>query len=706
MSRKHADSRLELLREQIARHDHLYYVLSEPEISDAEYDNLMLQLKLLEAQYPDLVTPDSPSQRVGGGMSSAFKSVVHDFPMLSLGNVFDESELNNWLDTLPPKAAYLSEWKLDGVSLSLTYVDGILGRAVTRGTGIEGEDVTHNAVHIQGIPKRLPKTLRNDVVTVRGEVIVYKSDFSDLNNRLEAQGQKTYKNERNFVSGSLRQKNANITAERKLRFIAYSYHSAMGREELYSELSAKAVEQGFTYVPSIDIWSVIKQPEQREPLPYVVDGIVVKVDSLKVQKQLGFRSREPRWAAAYKFPASAAVSTLEAVDWQVGRTGNITPVARITPVRLHGVTVSNVTLHNAAEIERLGVYIGANVVIERRGDVIPKIVSVVEGGKSYGLPPIGTPMQCPCCYGRINKRLLDKKKREAGANYYCTNPNCPDQVKGRLLHFVSREGVDIDGLGASTIGALVDLGLLKTWSDIFHLTVDDLLKVPGYAIHSASTDHAKIQAKANIGVSMAVLLESLGMPGAGRGTSKRLSEALGNLDRLLVAPPQTLEQINDIGTGTARRVHRWLKDNSAEFNQLRTVLRVTDDNRPTSQELAGKLTESALKKLVKRDNLTPVETQTNRTLWINWGWHETCDTAELKQGPLAGQTWVLTGTLEHYTREDATARLEALGAKVTSSVSKHTTIVIAGPGAGSKVTKAKELGINIGEESYLQSILE
>lgn len=705
-----AEQRSAMLCEQIQQHDHAYYLLSEPLISDTDYDQLVLQLRQIEAEYPTLVTPTSPTQTVAGGVSSAFQAVSHDFPMLSLGNVYNPDELNAWLDDLPPRCAVVSEWKLDGVSLSLTYEDGLLRRAVTRGTGLVGEDVTANALQIQGIPRKLPTGKPNDVITVRGEVVVDCLDFAQLNADLAQQGLREYKNERNYVSGSLRQKDPQKVTSRKLRFIAYSYHSAMDTEcSLYSELAELAREQGFTYVDSVDVMDTITHIGAIRPtLPFLVDGVVLKVDDLLQQQQLGYTAREPRWATAYKFPASSATSQLEAVDWQVGRTGNLTPVARITPVRLHGVVVANVTLHNLNEIQRLGLTLGSHVVVERRGDVIPKIMGLAP---HYSPPacPIEPPVVCPACGAPVAQRFKahDKKEIEMGAVLYCSNAlGCPAQCKARLLHLVSRSGLDIDGLGERTIAELVDKGWLREWGDLFRLTVEQFSQLDGYAEPSARQAVAQIQAARTRGYSMAQVLEAVGIQGAGKGTAKRLSEHLGALDRLLLAAPQSLEQIPDIGPTTARGIVQWLMAHQASFHDLCSQLTLTDDNRDTSADLKGTLSDELLAKLVKRDQLTPEQAAYLLSQWVAWGWHASCGLALREEGPLTGQTWVLTGSLAHYSREEATARLEALGAKVTGSVSKHTTVVIAGPGAGSKENKARELGIRVEPESYLRATLE
>lgn len=718
MTRDEADIKIGILRDEIQKHDHLYYVLDQPSLADADYDNLILQLKQLEEKFPELVIPTSPTQRVSGWRSNQFEPVQHDFPMLSLGNVFNIDELVSWFNTLPLGAVLLGEWKLDGLSLSLTYENGILTRAVTRGDGEIGEDVTVNAVNVSGVPKRLKRFAAASVVTVRGEVVVLKDVFAKLNAEFEATGQKVFANERNYAAGSLRQKDPTVTRSRKLLFKAYSCHTTTGEFESHDVSMAWLVDNGFDIVHCIDTFTTpVGDPNliamalgavgsHRDKLPVVIDGIVFKVNDFAVQKQLGFRSREPRWATAYKFPAVQVTSTIEGVDFQVGRTGNITPVARITPVRVHGVVVSNITLHNVDEIIRLGIGIGSKVIIERRGDVIPKIMGLNPNYKDESTPVLA-PTHCPVCSAPVIPRLRKAGKEvEVSPVLYCTNSKaCMGQLKERLNYFAGVDGLEIEDLGSETISQLVDEGRLGRWGDIYRLTYDDLDGMDGFA--DVSIRKLLKNIKLSKTTTQRRFLTALGITGAAEGTCRRLVDNLGSLNKIMNAYSQTLEQLRDIGPDTAKSIVEWLHENLADVEDLLSHgFHFSDVNNEVADSIKGTFTEKALLKVAKRDVLSNDGIDFLRRQWVEWKLHESCGTVEQEVGVLSGQVIVLTGEFAHYTREEATEKLRELGATVTGSVSKNTTVVIAGPGAGSKkLNQAKTLGIPVEGEEYLRALL-
>jgi len=717
MKRAEADLKIGILRDEILRHDHRYYLLDDPAISDADYDNLMLQLRELERQFPDLVTKDSPTQRVGGWRSKQFEPVTHDFPMLSLGNVFTLEELEAWCKSLPIGTRIFGEWKLDGLSLSLTYEGGILTRAVTRGDGSVGEDVTINAVHVKGIPKQLPKADAASVITIRGEVVVAKVRFEQVNAELEAAGQKVFANERNYAAGSLRQKDPMVTKQRDLVFYAYSVTTTDGNFPTHAQGMSWLADNGMhiatcfgEFIAPIDIHlvelAIGMVANERDKLPVVIDGLVFKVDDTRIQKEMGMRSREPRWATAYKFPAMQASTKVEDVEFQVGRTGNITPVARITPVRIHGVVVTNVTLHNMDEVVRLGIGIGSRVILERRGDVIPKIMGLDPTYKTDIVTPIAVPTNCPECGGTVAPRLRKSgKEMEISPVVYCTNhKHCMGQRVAIMEWFVGRSGLDIDTFGKETVKQLAQEGKLLRWGDIYRLQYDDFEELEGWG--ESSIGKLLLNIKASKITTQVAFLTALGMTGASAGTCRRLIDALGSIDRVFAAASQTLEQIRDIGDDTAVKIVEWYRDNYGDVVDLLEQKFKFSDVHDIGDDVRGTCTEKTLMKLAKRDRLCNEGIDLLRKQWIDWGLHESCGRVERQALPLDGQTWVLTGSLSHFSREEATERLRALGATVSGDVSSRTTMVIAGPGAGAKETKAKTLGIPVKGEDYLISILK
>lgn len=716
MKEAEADLKIGILRDEIARHDHRYYVLDDPAIADADYDNLMLQLRELEKQYPKLVTPTSPTQRVGGWRSPQFDSVTHDYPMLSLGNVFTIQEFLDWCKTIPLGTIILGEWKLDGLSLSLTYEGGLLVRAVTRGDGLVGEDVTVNAVHVAGIPKKLPCADPASVVTIRGEVVTTKANFEAIQAALAAKGEKLFANERNFAAGSLRQKDPLITKSRNLHFFAYSVTTTDGNYRTHSKGMEWVLKNGFHLATCFGQFQTPVDPDeihlaigvmggQREKLPVVIDGLVFKVDDCEIQKQLGFRSREPRWSTAFKFPATQVTATITGVDVQVGRTGNLTPVARIDPVRIHGVVVTNITLHNYDEIARLGIGIGSKVIIERRGDVIPKVMGLDPNYKP-STTPIPVPSQCPVCNATVAPRMKKvKNELEVSAVIYCTNHRaCVGQLKARMSWFVGTNGLDIEEFGDETVSQLVDEGKLGKWGDIYRLTYDDFDGMEGWGESSITKLLRNIKLSKH--TTQQKFLTALGINGAGTGTCRRMVEALGTIERIMSAASQTLEQIRDIGPDTAMGIVEWHRENYGALEDLLAQHFTFSDIGPVAEELRGTFTEKALMKVAKRDSLSNDGIDLLRQQWVDWDLHESCGRVEREALPLDGQTWVLTGTFTHFTREEATERLRALGATVTGSVSKNTNFVIAGPGAGDKERKAVSLGVPVHGEDYLRSVIE
>lgn len=719
MTREEADIKIGILREDIFMHDHMYYMLDSPTIADADYDNLMLQLRLLEEQFPELVTPLSPTQRVGGWRSNQFEPVRHDFPMLSLGNVFDVDELMAWFATLPLGTVVLGEWKLDGLSLSLTYENGVLVRAVTRGDGEAGEDVTVNAVHVDGVPKQLTNFKAGNVVTVRGEVVVLRSVFEQLNEEFKQAGKKVFANERNYAAGSLRQKDPEVTKQRRLLFTAYNCHTTTGEFTGHDVSMAWLSRNGFHIAKCIDQFTNANPGDRnlialalgalannRDKTPMAIDGIVFKVNDFQIQAELGSRSREPRWATAYKFPAEQVTSTLEGVDFQVGRTGNLTPVARITPVRVHGVIVSNITLHNIDEIARLKLGIGSKIIIERRGDVVPKIMSVDPNYKDTSTP-IDIPHSCPCCGHPVLARMRKAgKELEVSAVIYCTNTKgCPGQLKARLTWFVSQNGVDIEGFGIETVSQLVDAGRITRWGDIYRLTPESFKDLEGWGETNISALLKEIELS-RYSIAEEVLT-AVGINGAGVGTCRNLIKGLGTIERVFSSPSQTLEQLRDIGQETAVGIIDWYRENEVDFMDLLKYLVIPKaGDAGVAPELKGTATEKQLLKIAKRDALCNDGTELLRQNWISLGIHESCGKVEVDKGPLAGQVWVLTGEFSHWSREEATTRLRELGATVTGGVSSKTTHLIAGPGAGAKKTsKAAELNIPVYDEEYMRSII-
>ncbi|MCF8999343.1 NAD-dependent DNA ligase LigA [Acinetobacter nectaris] len=657
-------SRMRQLIQLLAKHNHAYYVMDEPTISDNEYDQLFHQLKDLEQQYPDYVQNDTPTQRVGGEALSKFNSVEHAVPMLSLGNVFNREDLFAFArrieERLPNQHVnYDVELKLDGLAISLWYEHGVLVKGVTRGDGETGEDITQNVKTI----RNLPKTLHHDIAAppalleVRGEVLMPKSGFEKLNKINEAKGEKTFANPRNAAAGSLRQLDPNIAASRPLAFYAYGIAQCEPANDLetmhdslqwLTQLGFEIAERQFLCQSIQEVQEKYEQIQQeRESLAVEIDGMVIKVDNLKQQKQLGFLSREPRWATAYKFPAVAALTKVEGIDWQVGRTGALTPVARLAPVLVGGVTVSNVTLHNIGEVHRLDVRIGDTISVYRTGDVIPKVEKVWQELRVDNLQETILPKSCPVCASPVVMPEGEALARCSGGLY------CAAQRIEAIRHFVSRKAMDIEGLGDRWVESLLHLELLKDVSDIYHLNKhkETLLNIEKMGEKSVQNLFNAIEASKK--TTLARFIYALGIRGVGETTARMLANTFTTLDVLRKADSEALKKTPDVGDITAE----WI----ADFFQAEHNIEVID-----------KLLESG----------------------IHWD----APSASTTQ-PLNGESWVLTGTLTQLNRDQATQMLQALGARVSGSVSSKTKYLVAGEKAGSKLDKAQKLEIQILSEA-------
>ena len=667
---------LAALKEQLNHHNYRYYVLDDPEVPDAEYDRLMRELQALEQQNPDLITPDSPTQRVGAAPLEAFAQVRHEVPMLSLDNAFGAEELTDFNRRVVERliaagdleegavVAYGCEPKLDGIAVSLRYEDGLLVRGATRGDGTTGEDITQNVRTIDTIPLRLLGAGYPAKLEVRGEIYIPKAGFAALNQAARDKGEKLFVNPRNAAAGSLRQLDSRLTAERPLEMCAYSVGWFSGGElpEQHTQVLQALRRWGFLInremaaVEGIDACIDYYQQlaARRDALPYDIDGIVFKVNSRRQQELLGFVSKAPRWAIAYKFPAQEEVTRLLDVEFQVGRTGAVTPVARLEPVFVGGANVANATLHNRDEIERLGLRIGDTVIVRRAGDVIPQVVGVVEKKRPKSAAPIVFPDRCPVC-GSPVETLED----EAVAR--CTGGLiCEAQRKEAIKHFASRKAMDIEGLGDKLVEQLVDEKLIDSVADLYHLTHEQLAALERMGAKSADNLLAALeQSKATV---LPRFLFALGIREVGETTARNLANYFGTLEKIAAASEEELLAVNDVGPVVAHFV--------AEFFQ-----------QPHNVEAVAAL----------------------REVGVHW---PDIEVAERPPAPLAGLTFVLTGTLEVMSRSDAKARLQDLGAKVAGSVSAKTHHVVAGPGAGSKLTKAQELGVDVMDEAAMIDLLK
>ncbi len=664
------DKKIQALRDDIRYHEHRYYVLDTPEISDAEFDRLMNQLKQLEAEYPELITPDSPTQRVGGKPREGFVKVRHSAPMLSLDNTYNEDELRNWERRVHELSGrkdveYVCELKLDGMSLALHYETGRLARGITRGDGPTGEDVTLNVRTVRSVPlsisaDTLKKAGMPATFEVRGELLMPIAAFKKLNQEREKQGLATFANPRNFAAGTVRQLEPSITASRRLDYFGYML-LVEGRTyfDRHSETLHALERAGFKVNPARaiaknieEVWSFIQKWEgQRESLPYEIDGIVIKVDRTRLQDELGYTGKAPRWAIAYKYAARGAVTQIENIVPQVGRTGKLTPVAWLKPVPIGGTTVSRATLHNMDEIERLGVKIGDWVQVERGGDVIPKVVGVVEdkdhprGHNSFEMPD-----RCPVCGGHV-------VRTEGEADHRCINANCPAKLRETILHFASRGVMNIEGMGDALVNQLTDRGLVKNVADIYRLTKADLLTLERMGDKSAQNVLNEITNSKKLPLERVIF--GLGIRFVGERTAEFLAEHFGSLDALMNASEEELQEVNEVGPRIAHSI--------VEFFQEQH-----------NRELVERLRKAGL----------------------------TFTGAKKERGTkLAGKTFVLTGTLAKYTRDQAKKMIEDAGGRVSGAVSKKTDYVVAGADAGTKLDKAKVLGVRIIDEKEMEQVV-
>jgi DNA ligase (NAD+) len=652
---------IDRLRAELRRHEHLYYVLDRPEISDAEYDRMMRRLQQLESEHPGMVSLDSPTQRVGGKPREGFVKVRHSSPMLSLDNALNEGELRDFdrrvRDLLGGELyRYTAELKLDGLSMAAHYEDGLFRLAITRGDGLEGEDVTENARTIRSLPLRTDSPLPR--MEVRGEVIMPLRNFEQLNREREREGLPRYANPRNSAAGSLRVLEPSITASRQLDFYAYLLlvDGRPHRDSHWESLDALHA-MGFKVNPqralceSVDslLEFCARWEPRRDDLPYEIDGVVAKVDSVAQQDRLGWTAKAPRWAIAFKFPARQEQTVVENIEVQVGRTGALTPVAHLRPVVVSGVTVSRATLHNEDEIERLGLQIGDTVLIERSGDVIPKVVRVVSEGVSR--KPFRMPRRCPVCEGDI-------VRAEGEAASRCINTNCPARLKESVRFFAARGVMDIDGMGQALVDQLVDRGFVNNVADLYDLKLEQLLELERMGQKSAekilqNIDRSRRQPLARV-------LNGLGIPFVGERTAQILADCFGSLDKIAQADEETLQTAEEVGPKVSESIRRFFAE-------------------PHNRELVERLRGAGLQfahSAPKREG-----------------------------GPLAGRVFVLTGTLPTMTREEARARIEAAGGKVTDSVSKKTSFVVAGKAAGSKLAKAEALGVPVLDEEQLRRLI-
>ena len=678
-------SQIDSLREQIRHHEYLYYVLDDPEISDAEFDRLMNELKRLEAAHPELITPDSPTQRVGGKPREGFVKVAHSVAMLSLDNAYSEEELRNWERRVHELSGrkdieYVCELKLDGMSLALRYEDGKLVRGITRGDGSTGEDVTPNVRTVRSIPlsisaERLKQSGMPADFEVRGEMLMPIASFKKMNQEREKNGLSVFANPRNATAGTVRQLEPSITAQRRLDYFAYML-IANGRnvfDEHWQTLNAldtagfkvnarRALAENFA-----EVWKFIGEwEEKRESLPYEIDGVVIKVNSAALQRELGFTGKAPRWAIAYKYAARGGITVLKGIDVQVGRTGKLTPVAELEPVPIGGTTVRYATLHNMDEIDRLGVKIGDLVEVQRAGDVIPQVLRVVlpknpqvtdklkseQANLLLGRPAklFHMPEHCPVCGGNI-------VRVEGEADHRCINQKCPAKLRESILHFASRGVMNIDGMGDALVNQLTDRGIVKDVADIYKLTKAQLLSLERMGDKSAENVLREIDNSKKLPLERVIY--GLGIRFVGERTAQFLAEHFGSIEALEKASEEELQQVEEVGPRIAKSIVEFFAE-------------------PKNRELVQELRAAGLTVTGKKKE---------------------------RGTKLAGKTFVLTGTLAHYTRDEAKKMIEDAGGKVTGSVSKKTDYVVAGADAGSKLDKAKELGVNVIDETGMVGLL-
>ena len=664
---KSVRERAEWLRREIERHNRLYYALDQPEITDAEYDRLFRELVELEQQHKELAAPDSPTQRVGAKPLAEFAEVKHRTPMLSLNNAFDEEAVRAFdrrvCQALEENVVdYAAEPKFDGLAISLSYRDGVFVQGATRGDGNTGEDVTPNLRTVKTLPLRLPKRSSTRDLEVRGEVLMYQRDFEHLNERQRSAGAKEFANPRNAAAGSLRQLDSRITAKRPLHFFAYAVGTSTDSHwKTHSETLDWLEELGFSVSRERDVVQGAdglleyfrKIGRERSRLPYAIDGVVYKVNRLDWQERLGFVSRAPRFALAHKYPAEEQTTRVVAIDVQVGRTGALTPVARLEPVLVGGVTVTNATLHNEGELHRKDVRVGDTVVVRRAGDVIPEVVSVQLQRRPHSTHPFHLPKKCPVCGSAVVREEDGAIARCSGGLY------CAAQRKQALRHFASRRAMDVEGLGERLIDQLVDSGMVETPADVYALKVGQLAELERMGEKSAENLVEALEKSKQ--TTLERFIYALGIRNVGESTARDLARHFGSLEQLLAADAETLEQVPEIGPVVARSIRQFFDE-------------------PHNREVVRKLRAAGVK-------------------WKEGGGIPARAPDEVK-------TFVLTGTLPNMTRDEARARIEAAGHKVAGSVSKKTDYVIAGSDAGSKLEKAQALGVTILDEEHFLDMLK
>lgn len=669
--KKSPRQQIEELRDSLREHDHNYYVLTRPTVSDYEYDQLLNRLIEYEKEYPDLITPDSPTQRVGSDLTKEFKSVPHKIPMLSLSNTYNEEELYDFdrrvqeALSAAEQIEYVCELKIDGLSVSLRYIDGKLAVAATRGDGTAGEDVTRNVKTIKSVPlvvRKIPSfSFTGKEIEARGEVYMEKKAFADLNEEREQNGEKIFANPRNSAAGTLKLQDPKQVAERPLQiFLYYIFAGGVELNSQYENLKLLC-DLGFRVDGNFRLCKGIEEvirfcdewEKRRDDLPYEIDGVVIKVNSIRQQRILGTIAKSPRWAVAYKFKAKQALTILNKITWQVGRTGALTPVAVLEPVFLAGSTISRATLHNIDEIRRKDIREGDSVVIEKGGDVIPKVVSVDISKRGEGSHEAELPASCPVCGSKLFRA-------EDEAAIYCNNNMCPAQVKGRIIHFASRGAMDIEGLGEALINLFVDLGFLKDYSDIYMLKGKrkDLIAIE--RLGEKSVDNLLTSIESSRRIPFDRVLFALGIRFVGSGAAKKLAEHFLDIDSLIRASREEIESIHEIGSSISTSVVMFFSNSG-------------------NRELIERLKLAGLSfSLRKKEN---------------------------RSARLTGKGFVLTGILSSMSRDEAKERIQDHGGKVLSSVSKNTDYVIAGENPGSKLDKAQHLGISIlSEDEFLNLI--
>lgn len=669
--KKNPQQRIEELRKLIKEHDYNYYILAQPTISDYEYDQLVNELIQLEKENPHLVTPDSPTQRVGSDLTNVFNPVTHRIPMLSLSNTYSEEEMYDFdrrvKEGLPKneKVEYVCELKIDGVSVSLRYKNGLLVTAATRGDGTTGEEITNNVKTIRSVPlsirKPESKKLNLDDIEVRGEIYMEIEAFKKINEERELNGEKTFANPRNLTAGTIKLLDPQLVAKRPLKIFVYYLYSETDELTTHYENLKLLREMGFpvnqNYKLCKDINEVMKfcdeWEDKRDTLPYEIDGVVVKVNSLKQQRILGNIAKSPRWAVAYKFKAKQAKTRLNRIVWQVGRTGTLTPVAELEPVFLAGSTISRATLHNIDEIKRKDIREGDVVIIEKGGDVIPKVVAVDLSQRPKNSQEVKLPSKCPVC----NSNLFRPENEVA---IYCENNLCPAQIKGRIEHFASRGAMDITGLGEALINLFVDLGYLKDYSDIYHLKEhrEELIQIE--RLGEKSVDNLLSSIEKSKEKPFDKVLFALGIRYVGAGVAKKIADHFKSIDALMNASEEEIESIHEIGPSISKSIKRFFNDN----NNIKLIER---------------LKKAGLK--FKSEEI------------------------KITSDKLKGKSFVLTGTLSSMSREEAKEKIISLGGHVLSAVSKNTDFVVVGENPGSKFDKAQKLGIPIlSEEEFLKMI--